>query len=274
MHLRHHHSRTLRSLLSGVWTHRNLILLLTKRSVQAQYQGSVLGLLWALFHPLLLLGVYTLIFTGVFSARWAGEGDRVDYALALFAGLVLFNFLAECLSTAPTLLVSHGNFVKKVVFPLEVLAWSTVGKSLFHLAASLVILLVGVVLVLHHLPWQVVLLPLIVIPLSLMCVGCIWLVSSLAVFLKDVTQAVQVVVLILMFLSPIFYPIEAVPEGLRVVLDLNPLTPLMAQSRSLFLYGQTPSISSFLLTHAVGIGMAWFGFAWFQSTRDGFADVL
>ncbi|MCB1043508.1 MAG: ABC transporter permease [Acidobacteria bacterium] len=261
-------------MFSSAWTHRQLILLMTKRSVQAQYRGSIFGLVWAVFHPLLLLGVYTVVFTEVFSARWAGEGGVVDYAIALFSGLIVFNFFADCLANAPHLISSHLNYVKKVVFPLEILAWSAIGKSLFHFFASLAVLLAAVVFMTHRIPIQLTMLPLMLVPLVLMGIGVVWLVSSLGVYLKDVGQFVQIVILLLMFLSPIFYSLEQVPMRLAFILELNPLTPMMAQFRDVFLFGHWPSLSSVLRLTGMGALWAWAGFAWFQTTRDGFADVL
>ena len=258
----------------AIWAQRSLILQLVRREVLNRYKGSVLGLLWSIIYPLMLLAVYTFVFRVVFNARWDPNGGNLDYALVLFAGLIVFNFFSESLASSPRLLQSHVSFVKKVVFPLEILAGVVIGNALFHALVSLAVLLAAIWVVQGSLSWTLVLLPLIWLPLVMLTLGFVWLISALGVYLRDLNELINVALLMLFFMSPILYPVHALPEWLRPYMLLNPLAPLVEQTRSVALHGQVPGLVPWLLTLALSWLVAWLGFAWFQKTREGFADVL
>lgn len=246
-----------------------------QREVVGRYRGSVMGILWSFFNPLLMLLVYTFVFSVIFKARWStGSDSKTEFALVLFAGLIVFNLFAECFTRAPNLILSNVNYVKKVVFPLEVLPWVALGSALFHTLVSLVVWLLAY-LVLFGVPHAtVLLLPLVLLPMALLTVGLTWALASLGVYLRDVSQFVGSLTTILMFLSPIFYPASALPETFRRLLFLNPLTPAIEQVRDVLYWGKVPNIGM-LLAYFLGTAfVAWVGFAWFQKTRKGFADVL
>jgi lipopolysaccharide transport system permease protein len=212
----------------------------------------------------------------VFKARWgAGGGDsKTEFALMLFAGLMVFNIFSECVSRAPGLILANVNYVKKVVFPLEILPWVSLGAALFHGAISLAVWLAAY-LILFGVPHATVLyLPLIILPLVLFILGLAWFLASLGVYLRDVSQLIGVLLTVLMFMSPIFYSAEALPEAYRGLLYLNPLTPVIEQTRAVLYWGQTPNFLLLLSSLLVSAFVAWLGFAWFQKTRKGFADVL
>ncbi|MBN2885767.1 MAG: ABC transporter permease [Chromatiaceae bacterium] len=260
--------------LLSLWQHRALLLRLVRREVLGRYRGSVLGILWSLFNPLLMLGVYTFVFTVIFEARWAGSGTRTEFAMLLFLGLILFNLFAECVNQAPTLVLRHVNYVKKVVFPLEILVPIALGAALFHAIVSLGVWLLAYVLFFGWPHPSLVLLPLTVLPLLLFSLGLSWLLASLGVFLRDVAQVVVILTTVLLFLSPIFYPLTAIPEPYRVLLLFNPLAPTIEQTRAVLFWGQAPEWPSYVLNLSVAALVAWLGYAWFQRTRRGFADVL
>lgn len=258
-----------------LWRNRELILASAKREVLGRYRGSVLGLLWSFFNPLFMLIVYTFVFSEVFKARWsAGSESKTEFALILFAGLIVFNVFAECINRAPSLILSNPNYVKKVVFPLEILPFVGLLAALYHALISLVVWLVAYV-VLFGLPHGSVLyLPLIILPFALFIMGFSWALASLGVFLRDVSQFIGVVTTVLMFLSPIFYPASALPEAYRHLLYLNPLTLVIEQTRDILFWGGGPNFPMMGIYWIVTAGIAWLGFAWFQKTRKGFADVL
>lgn len=267
----YHRAGPLRALLSQ----RQLVLALVRREVAARYRGSLFGNLWALLIPLFMLAVYTFIFSVVFKARWSGGSDsRSEFALVLFAGLMVFNLFAECFNRAPRLVLENVNYVKKVVFPLEILPWVALGSASVNLLISLAVWLLfySVAIGIPH-P-TVLLLPLVLLPLLLLVVGLSWALAALGVFLRDLSQLVGVVSTVLMFLSPIFYPVDALPEHYRAWLNLNPLTPIIAQVRDVLYWGISPNWPQFALALVVGAVVALAGFALFQSTRKGFADVL
>ncbi|TAL00911.1 MAG: ABC transporter permease [Rhodospirillaceae bacterium] len=264
-----------RAIAVSFWRNRNLIGLLAKREAVGRYQGSILGLLWSFFHPLLMLTVYTFVFSIVFKARWGGAGEsRTVYALVLFSGLMVFSLFAECLNRAPALILNNVNYVKKVVFPLEILPWVALGSALFHMIVSLIVWMGFYLIIFGAPPVTVLLFPLVLLPLLLLVMGLSWLLASLGVYIRDVTQIVGVTTSVLMFLTPIFYPLSALPERLQPVLYANPLTLVVEQTRDVLIWGKAPcwtSLGLFILASAV---VAWAGFVWFQKTRRGFADVL
>lgn len=262
-------------MVASLWRHRSLIDASVKREVQGRYRGSALGLLWSFFNPLFMLAVYTFVFSEVFNARWsAGSESRTEFALVLFAGLIVFNLFAECINRAPSLILSNPNYVKKVVFPLEILPFVGLLSALYHALISLGVWLAAYFILFGGAHVTVLLLPLVILPFSLFIMGLSWALASLGVFLRDVSQLIGVVVTTLMFLSPIFFPASALPESYRNILYLNPLTPVVEMTREVLYWGKLPDftmLSIYWLTTGV---IAWLGFAWFQKTRKGFADVL
>ncbi|NLD81894.1 MAG: ABC transporter permease [Smithella sp.] len=262
-------------LVKGMWKSRNLIAQMTKREVIGRYRGSVLGLLWSFFNPILMLTIYTFVFSVVFKARWGTGGEsRFEFALILFAGLIVFNIFSECVNRAPSLIISNINYVKKVIFPLEILPLVNMGAALFHGTVSLVVLIIFYVLVSSSLHWTVIFAPLTILPLLLMTLGISWFLASLGVFVRDVAQVISMLTTVLMFTSPIFFPVSILPEKYRIFMYLNPLTFIIEQMRDVVLWGRLPSWSGWCLSMALGIGVAWIGLVWFQKTRKGFADVL
>jgi lipopolysaccharide transport system permease protein len=270
-----HFSSSPQEMCASLWRNRQLIKAFAKREVLGRYRGSVMGLLWSFFNPLLMLAVYTFVFSEVFKARWGTGGEsRTAFALALFAGLIMFNLFAECITRAPALILSNVNYVKKVVFPLEILPWVTLLSAMFHAMISLSVWLFAY-LVFFGMPHATILyLPLIVLPFVLFIMGVSWALASLGVYLRDVSQFIGVVTTTLMFLSPIFYPAEALPEGYRHLLYLNPITPVIEQTREVLFAGNMPDFSLLTIYLLITAITAWLGFAWFQKTRKGFADVL
>jgi len=264
-----------REMAASLWRNRSLVNALVHREVVGRYRGSVMGILWSFFNPVFMLLVYTFVFSVVFKARWSGGGDsKTEFALVLFAGLIVFNLFAECFNRAPSLILSNVNYVKKVVFPLEILPWVALGSALFHTLISLGVWLIAYIIIFGVPHPTVLLLPLVILPLLLFIMGVTWALAALGVYLRDVSQFIGVVTTMLMFLSPIFYPASALPEEYRDLLLFNPLTPAIEQTRALLFWGKGPDIvllSIYLLASAF---VAWLGFAWFQKSRKGFADVL
>lgn len=262
-------------MFASLWRNRGLIQTSTKREVLGRYRGSALGLLWSFFNPLFMLVVYTFVFSVVFKARWnTGGNSKTEFALVLFSGLIVFNLFAECVNRAPGVILINANYVKKVVFPLEILPVVTLLSALFHGLISLSVWLLAY-LVFFGLPHATVLyLPLVILPLFLLIMGLSWALSSLGVYLRDVSQFIGVITTVLMFLSPIFYPATALPEDYRHLLYLNPLTPIIEQTRDVLFWGKVPDFFMLAIYWIATLGIAWLGFLWFQKTRKGFADVL
>jgi len=264
-----------KEMVASLWRNRSLIKSLARREVIGRYRGSVLGILWSFFNPVFMLLVYTFVFSVVLKARWnVGSDSKTEFALVLFAGLIIFNLFADCINRAPGLILANVNYVKKVVFPLEILPWVALGSTMFHALISLGVWLIAY-LILFGVPHiTVLLLPLVILPFLLFVMGLTWALASLGVYLRDVSQFIGVVTTTLMFLSPIFYPISALPEDYRHLLLLNPLTPIIEQAREVLFWGRVPDMTLLLAYLLAASFIAWLGFVWFQKTRRGFADVL
>lgn len=262
-------------LFFSLWRNRPLVLQMAKREIVGRYRGSFLGLLWSFVNPVLMLAVYTFVFSIVFQARWgSGGGDQFEFALVLFAGLIVFNLFSECVTRAPGLILANANYVKKVIFPLEILPWVSLGSALFHAGINLVVLLIFLIAVGHSISATILLLPVVVIPLLLLTMGLSWLLASIGVFVRDVGQFISMVVTVLMFMSPIFYPASALPESVRGWLFLNPLTFIIEQMRDVLIWGKMPDWIGLATYSGFALAVAWAGLWWFERTRKGFADVL
>ncbi|KPB52630.1 O-antigen ABC transporter [Pseudomonas coronafaciens pv. oryzae] len=248
---------------------------MTKREVIGRYRGSVMGLAWSFFNPVLMLAVYTFVFSEIFSARWVGvDTGKGGFAILLFVGMIVHGLFAECANRAPSLVMSNSNYVKKVVFPLEILPVITLGSALFHSCISLIVLVIAQLLISHTLYWTALLFPLILVPLILGTLGISWFLASLGVYLRDVGHVITVLTTVLLFLSPVLYPVAALPEVYRPWLQMNPLTYIIEESRSVLLFGNLPHWDSLGIAIAVGAVIAVIGFWFFQKTRKGFADVI
>ena len=264
--------------LEMVWVffrNSNLIIDLIKREVVGRYRGSSMGLLWSFFNPILMLIIYTFVFSIVFKARWPGGSEsKTEFALVLFSGLMVFNLFSECINRAPSLILNNANYVKKVIFPLEILPIVALGAAFFHFAISLIVWL-AFFFIFFGLPKpEIFLLLAVLIPLMFLIIGLSWGLASLGVYLRDVSQVVGVLTTVLMFMSPIFYPISALPEQYRALMHLNPLTFSVEQARDVMIWGKGINWSDWSLQLLVSLSIFWLGFAWFQKTRKGFADVL
>jgi lipopolysaccharide transport system permease protein len=238
-----------------------------------------MGLLWSFLNPLFMLAVYTFFFAVVFKSRWGtvpngGAESKTLFAVLLFVGIIVHSLFAEVLNRAPSLILGNVNYVKKVVFPLEILPVISMGSALFHSVVSLGVLLLVFIVFNGFLHWTVIFLPFIFLPLIILTMGLAWMLSSLGVFVRDVGQTIGLAMTVLMFLSPVFYPITSLPERLRPWMLANPLTFIIEQARAVLIWGQMPNWAGLLLYTAVSIVVAWLGFVWFQKTRKGFADVL
>lgn len=264
-----------RQMLASSWRNRGLIKALVEREVLGRYRGSLFGILWSFFHPLFMLTVYTFVFSVVFKSRWSGGSDsKTEFALVLFAGLIIFNLFAECVNRAPTLILTNVNYVKKVVFPLEILPWVALGSAIFHACISLLVWLLAYMLLFGMPHPTVLLLPLVILPLPFFILGLSWVLAALGVYLRDATQFIGILTTTLMFLSPIFYSAESLPPEYRHLLALNPLAPVIEQARQVLFWGRMPDLTLFATSLGGSMLIAWLGFAWFQKTRKGFADVL
>lgn len=262
----------------AVLRHRSLLWQVTRRNIEARYKGSILGLVWSFVHPLMMLCVYTFVFSVIFKARWgvdvAGGDGKGAFAVIMFCGLAMFNLFSEAVSSSSGTIVANQNFVKKVIFPLEILPLSQVLTTFILGLAWFILLFFGAWLILGNLSWTMFMLPVVMVPLILFTLGLSYFVASLGVYVRDTPYVIGVVLQVLFFATPIFYPITAIPEPYRVWLKLNPLSVYIDQARNVFLYGTFPDWKFLGVATLVAAVTLQFGFFFFQRTRKGFADVL
>jgi lipopolysaccharide transport system permease protein len=255
--------------------HRFVIGQLAKRAILGRYRGTVLGLLWSLVTPLLLLAVYTFVFGTILEVRWVSQsGGNAEFAAILFSGMLVHGILAECLTQASTLIVSNPQYVKKVVFPLEALPWVTVISAFFQGVISTGILLAYLFFVQGSIPWTAMLFPIPLFVLAFVCIAVGWLISATAVYLKDIAQMMGLLSTVLFFMAPILYPKTVLPAEFQNLLYLNPLTYIIEQFRAVVLWGELPNWNGLGLYGVASVVIAWMSLAWFQKTRRGFSDVL
>ncbi|MGI8839088.1 MAG: ABC transporter permease [Pyrinomonadaceae bacterium] len=251
-----------------------LIMSLARRDLVARYKGSVLGVVWALLTPIVMIAIFTFLFAEVFGARFGARGSSWDYALYLFCGLLPWTMFQETVQRAATTIVEHANLVKRVVFPLETLpvaqAFSALGNQLFGTAA----LLLATIMIQRQLHATVLWLPVLVVPQLVATLGAAWLVASLGVFLRDMAQGITLVLMAWMYLTPIIYPESIVPVRYRPFINANPFTPLVRSYRRIFLEGAAPDWPGLAYFTAFALVLFVFGYWWFAKTRRNFADVI
>jgi lipopolysaccharide transport system permease protein len=264
------------NIVAHLHRHGVLIHQFVKRDVLSRYRGSYLGVLWSLLRPLAMLAVYTVVFGFIFGSRLGNRPNetKLDFTLALFCGLILFDFFAECVSRAPTLVLTNPNYVTKVVFPLEILPVMTVGAALTQLVVSFIPLLIALVIAHGGIPLTALYLPILLVPLILLCLGITWLLASLGVFIRDINSVVPVLLMIILYASAIFYSISRVPENLLPIIRYNPLATVIDQARNAVLWGVPPEWDRYCAVLAVSLVLMVLSYAFFMRTKSAFADVL
>jgi lipopolysaccharide transport system permease protein len=248
-----------------------------RREVAARYLGSVLGAAWSILQPLMLLCVFTFAFNVVFRSRWispSAADEETSFAVAMFLGYIIFNLLSEPVNRAPSLVLGCANYVKRTIFPLEILPVVAVGAALFNASMAFLVWMLLLILVQQAVPWTIVLLPAVFLPLALVAVGLALLLASLGVFVRDLAQVMGPATMALLFLSPVFYPISAVPPQIQAWMYVNPLTGLIEEARRVAIFGELPDWGVIAANLILGLVVAQLGHLWFMRARRGFADVL
>lgn len=263
--------------LTTGWRHRNLLGRLARREIHARYKGSIFGLVWAALLPLIMIGIYAFAFGTVMRSRWIvpdGHPSAYNFAMLLFAGYILFSIFSDAVARSPGLLSENVAYIKKVVFPLEIIPWVAVVTSLVNGGIAFLVFLAIFVGLYGLPPWTILLLPIVVLPIALLTLGMTYILSSLGVFLRDLRQLVPLMVTALLFLSPVFYPLEAIPEQFRALISLNPLTVGITQFRDIVFFGRLPDPLTWGLYFIASVLVAALGFWWFNRTKKAFADVI
>lgn len=267
-------------MVRSIWEHRRLIGNFASRDLAERHKGALLGMGWNFLSPLLTLAVYTIVFGYIFGQRWdkGNLPDKLDFPLTFFAGNILFHIFAECANRGPTLVSGKPNLVRKVVFPLEILpvaaVWSACVQAIITAALLLVVLaLVGGIGALH---WHIVLFPVVMLPLVMISIGVAWALSAIGVFLRDLRHVVVVCTQLLMFMTPLFYKVDRIPEQypwLRAIIEHNPMSVIVESGRRILLWGEMPDWVALQWTIVFGAGVMLIGHFIFSAMRRSMADV-
>lgn len=265
-----------RSLVASLYRNRQLLLDLALRETTSRHKGSALGIFWTLLTPLFLLCIYTFIFSEIFKSRWPDLNDasKASFAIILFSGLIAFNFFSECLSRAPSVIVANQNFVKKIIFPLEILPCVTLLSALIQFLISLAILFVFQIILMGRIPLTALLAPLAFLPLFMLTLGLSWFLAAAGVYIRDIGHTIGLILTALLFLSPIFFPLSSFPEEWRHFASLNPLALPIEQLRNVIVFSKGLDMSYMLYYTAFALIIMWLGYWSFQASRRGFADVI
>lgn len=262
-------------ILASTWTHRELVLRLTRREIESRYRGSILGFFWVFLIPLVMLGVYTFVFKGIFKAHW--EGTDAPFFLILFAGLIFCNVFSECLGRAPTLILGNVPYIKRVVFPLDILPVVAMAASLFDAVISLAILFAVYLPVVGIPSATALLLPLVALPLIVMTLGLVWFVAALGVYVRDLRHVMMAILMAVPFLCPLFFPFTVFGNfgaWLANLIKLNPLTIPLIQLRQILFFNQSPNWFQWAIYSLTAWLIAYAGLTWFRFAQRGFADVV
>jgi len=259
-----------------MWRNRHLAAQLAKRDVIGRYRGSFLGLIWSFLQPLFMLLVYMFVFGIVFELKWGVDpqyGEK-EFGVILFSGLILHRLLSECLVRSPAIIVTNSQFVKKVVFPLEVFPVMIVSTAVFHFLIGFLLLMIFNVLAHWAFPLTFFLVPVVLAPIIVLTLGVSLFLAATGVFVRDIGQITGVLATVLLFMCPIFYPLDKVPEELRWLLFFNPLTLIVESFRDVVIFGRQPPWIGLGVYYVIAAAVFVGGYRWFFRTRPAFADVV
>lgn len=263
-------------LISVLCKHKELTFNLTRRAIVNRYKGSFLGLAWSFLNPVIMLTIYTFIFSVVFKAKW-GTGSnesKMDFAIILFVGLIVHAIFAECINSAATLIQSNVSYVKRVVFPLEILPLVSLLTAIFHGIISLMVLLLVFVITYGKLYLTVFLAPIVFLPLAAGTLGVAWIIAALGVYIRDIGQTTIVITTVMLFVSPVFFSVSALPHTFQKWIYFNPLSFIIEEMRAVVIWGNLPNWTGLGVYYVISFLVLWSGFWIFQKMRKGFSDVL
>jgi lipopolysaccharide transport system permease protein len=252
----------------------DLIASLARREIAARYKGSVLGIVWAILTPAVTIATFTLIFAGIFGARFGVTGSGWEFALYLFCGVLPWTAFQEAVQLSSQKIVSQANLVKRVVFPLEILPVAQTLASLANQLLGTLALIILALIIQRTIHPTILWLPVLIVPQLLLTFGVAWLVASLGVFLRDIVQGIALLLMVWMYLTPIIYPESIVPQRFRPIINANPFTALIRSYRNIMLEGIGPDWRGLAYFTGFALIAFVFGYWWFARTRKNFADVI
>lgn len=261
-------------IIKALLRHRSIIKSYVKRDFTGRYKGSVFGSLWTVINPLVILGIYTFVFSGILKVRFGNEGGLLNFAIYTFCGMLAWTAFSDSVARSATIISENANLVKKVVFPLETLPVHIALSGLLTQIIGSLILVVIVLITKFHLHWTLLFLPLLMALQLLLTIGLSWFISSIGVFIKDVSHIIGLVLLAWMFLTPIMYPESMVPKQFGFILLLNPLATLVTSYRLVIIEGQQPDFIRLIILSFFIIAVFCTGYEFFGKAKTAFSDVV
>ncbi|MCZ4294802.1 ABC transporter permease [Vibrio sinaloensis] len=263
------------SMMSDVVRSKALLKQLMVRDFTSRYKSGALGLAWTMINPLLMLALYSFVFVAVFQMRWGvNDTSGHNFILLLFTGILVHGLFSEFITRAPTLIVSNPAYVKKVVFPLELIPLTPLLSAVVNFTLGMTLVLLMQLLVNGSLSIYIFFAPVILVPFVILLIGVSYIFSSLGVYFRDLNQISGLISTIAMFASPVLFPMENVPEAYRNLLYLNPITLIVEQLRQVIILGEAPNMNYILMYAFVSVLILIFGMMWFKIVKKGFSDVL
>lgn len=261
--------------LLSLWSHRELFLRILSRDLQSAFRGSLLGLAWIVVIPLVLVTIYSFVFGVVLNAGWQiTPRSRLEIPLIYFTGVIVFLFFMEIVTRSPNCIRDNKTYVTKIIFPVDILSWVLAGTSLVKFTVNVCLLIALLAFATGSVPSGVLMLPLLMVPFVLMAVGLSWMLAAVGAFIRDLSHALAAIMPIIMFVSPVFYPVDRVPEPFRTAYYLNPLTYMLESVRGLLFFGTPVHLGGYLAFWLASVVTFVLGYALFRRLRPGFADVV
>ncbi len=260
--------------MQSIWRNRALIRTLVRRDVLSRYSGSFAGAFWALLNPLLLMLTYFFVFGMVLNSRFGNDPSRAGFALYFLAGMLPWLAFSEAVGRAPTVMVEHRNFIKKLVFPVETLPVNLVAAGLVTETFGVLLFVLALVIIRHSVPVTLLYLPALIVPQILFTAGVCWFLAALGVFVRDLAQVNGFLLTIWFFITPICYPETSLPKAAAALLQKNPVYVLVRGYRAILLEHSAPDWRALGWVTVVGIAAFLVGHAWFYKLRKSFADII
>ena len=261
-------------LIALVKEHRGLIRSMVRRDLTNRYKGSIIGMAWAFITPAVMIVIFTVIFSGIFRARFGTQTGPLSFAVNLFCGLLPWLAISDGIQRATVSITENVNLVKRVVFPIEALPLNPALSALLQQMIGTAVLIIALVILEKTLQPTIILTPLLLVPQLLVTLGLGWMMASLCVFIRDTPQFTQLALTTWMYLTPIFYPEEFIPPQYHWMVSLNPIAPLIRSYRRIIIEGRMPDWRGLGITLIFAFFCFLVGYWWFQRTKKAFADVL
>lgn len=261
-------------MLKKAYYYLNLIWTFVLRDLQARYVGSTMGLFWSIINPIIMLLIYLYVFSFIFKVKFGQSGSLSDFALYLFCGMLPWLAFQETIFRSTNSIVENASLIKKFMFPSKILTVYLSISSLVNELIGMVVLIIAIILITHEISYFILFLPVIIIFQLTFTMGLGWIFACINVFFRDTAHLIGVIMMVWMFLTPIFYPESMIPQKFHLIIKINPMAYLVRAYRDILLNDKFPHISDILIFMAISIIVFFGGYYLFSKTQHQFSDVV